>query len=114
LPDNIELEIFELLSNFTDNALKELLKQKNGLLRIEFRNADESISIKIANTLKTALEIESIYSNEQKDGQGYGLKRVREIIEQQPNLKHFTYKEGFFAEQEVFVQQIVITTEGDW
>ena len=104
--------MFELLSNFIDNALRELLAQTNGLLRIEFRVIDNELSIQIANTVNKSIEIESLYLQEQKDGHGYGLKRVRAIVYEQPCIKHFTYKDGMFEGKIVLVQQIVIEIGG--
>lgn len=114
LPDNMNPDIFEILSNFIDNALQELSEQNQGLLRIELRDVDEGASIQIANTVNNFVEVEPLYFNEQKDGRGYGLKRVRAIVYQQPSIKHFTYKNGMFEGKEVLVQQIVITTRGGW
>ena len=111
LSDNIELDIFELLSNFIDNAIKEVSIQNKALLQIEFRVIDDDLSIQIANTVGKTLEIESLYSHEPKDGHGYGLKRVRTIVYQQPCIKHFTYKDGILNGRDILVQQIVITKE---
>ena len=109
LPENMALNIFEIMSNLIDNALRALDGQAPGLLRIGLHDTDGQFCILIANSLKGDLDIERIYSQQQGgDGHGYGLKRVREIVFQYPHMEHFTYKGGMFGDKTILVQQIKI------
>jgi len=111
LPDNIIMDIFEILSNLVDNALHELDGQLSGLLRVRLYESDEQFSIQIANTINSNIDIERMYNIEtinHEHEHGYGLRRVREIVYNYSNIEHMTYKSGMFKGKEVLVQQIVI------
>jgi len=109
-PDNILMDIFEILSNLIDNALRELKVQDFGLLKIRLYKFDEEIFIEITNTVRDNLNIEHMYNPKAVNLEnGYGLRRVREIIYTHPNIEHMTYKNGMFKGKELLVQQIVIS-----
>jgi len=66
------------------------------------------------NTLGYNLDIEQIYSHRLDDGErSFGLKRVREIVYQHPNMSHLTYKSGVLEGKEILVQQITIFEDGE-
>lgn len=69
LPEYIEFEVFEILSNLLDNALNELENQEDGTLQISLFHREDHISIQIANTLENDMDIEAIYSDDQERGQ---------------------------------------------
>jgi len=110
LPDHMLMDIFEIISNLVDNALRELDGQLFGLLRIRLYESDEQISIQIANTLSKNVDIEQLYNQESINSEnGFGLRRVREIVYGHPNIEHLTYKSGRFKGKEILVQQIIIS-----
>ena len=110
LPDNILMDIFEILSNLVDNALCELKGQDFGLLKIRLYKYDKEIFIEITNTIKDNVDIEHMYNPKSVNLEnGYGLRRVREIVYSHPNIEHMTHKNGMFKGRELLVQQIVIS-----
>ena len=110
LPDDLVLSMFEVLSIFTENAIRELQSQHDGLLHISLSQSNDTIAIQIANTLSIELDIENIYGQNQTcHGFGYGLKRVRTIVLEHPDIEHFTYKGGIYQGKEILVQQIKLT-----
>jgi len=112
--ENAELDVFEIMSNLLDNALRETRGQPSGLLKIRLHESNGELSIQVANTLGYNLDIEQIYSHRLDDGErGFGLKRVREIVYQHPNMSHLTYKSGMFEGKEILVQQITIFEDGE-
>ena len=108
IPDNIEMDVFEIMCNLIDNAICELACQNPGLLRIWLRVVDGQFSIYIANTLTDGIDIKQLYSkkNSKGSGNGYGLKRIRTIVYQNPGMEHFTYKNGTYEGKEILVQNI--------
>ena len=109
LPDNILMDIFEILSNLVDNALREIEGQYLGLLKIHLYESYGQLSIQIANTVISSIDIEQMYtSNHVESESGYGLRRVREIVYNHPNMEHLTFKSGMFEGKEILVQQIII------
>ena len=111
IPEHILMDVFEIMSNFIDNALCEISTQKNGLLRIWIDQEGELIFIQVANTLTNGFNINQIYKNqnERSDGRGYGLKRVRELVLQHPDMEHSTFISGMFQEKEILVQLVKIS-----
>jgi len=110
--DNIALDIFEIMSNLIDNAMREISNQENALLRIWLRQEESYLFIMIANSLSNDLEIEQLYKKpERGDSHGYGLIRVREIVNRYPDMEHMTYKGVMFEGKEVLTQQIKIMCE---
>jgi len=114
LPDEMALDVFEIMSNLIDNAMRELTSQQHGLLRIWLYQTDGELSVYIANTADHNIDIEQIYSRENNGGDrhGHGLKRVREIVYNQSRMEHLTYKGGMFEGKEILVQYIRITERG--
>jgi len=112
LPDYILMDIFEILSNLVDNALREIEGQPLGLLRIRIYESYGKLSIQVANTLTHDVDIGQMYSVNQTgragSERGYGLRRVREIVYSHPSIEHLTYKNGVFEGKEILVQQILI------
>jgi len=109
-PDNLLMDIFEILSNLVDNALRAVEGQASGLLRIHLHEHYGQLSIQVANTLSNGIDIEQMYSENKSDSEsGYGLKRVREIVYSHPNIEHLTFKSGIFEGKEILVQQIIIS-----
>jgi len=112
IAEDYEMEIFEILSNFTDNAIKEVAEQKNGLVRIEAYQLDGVTSISVTNTLRSDIDIASFYQIRQaNDRHGYGLRRVRDIVYKRPEFEHHTYKSGMYKDKRLLVQHIIITDE---
>jgi len=114
--DNIALDIFEIMSNLIDNAMHEITNQENALLRIWLRHEESYLFIMIVNTLSNDLEIEQLYKKPERGAShGYGLMRVREIVNRYPDMEHMTYKGVMFEGKEVLTQQIKIMcdTEGE-
>jgi len=110
LPDNILMDIFEILSNLVDNALRELKGQDFGLLKIRLYKFDNEMFVQIANTIGNSVDIEHMYNPKSVNLEsGYGLRRVREIVYSHPNIEHMTHKNGMFKGKELLVQQIVIS-----
>ena len=71
-----------------------------------------TLFIMIVNTLSDDLEIEQLYKKpERGDSHGYGLMRVREIVNRYPEMEHMTYKGVMFEGKEVLTQQIKIMCE---
>ena len=109
LPDNLIMDVFEILSNLIDNAFREITGQVMGLLRIRLYESFGQIYIQVANTLSCDVDINNIYNREHSNcDNGYGLRRVREIIYSHPNIEHLTYKKGMFEGKVILVQQIII------
>jgi len=118
LPDHMLLDVFEIISNFIDNAMRELKSQSEtqsraqansfGLLRIWMHESDGQLSIQIANTINGTVDIEQIYNRQHGSSEndcehhtsycenGYGLKRVREIVYSHPQIQHLTYRGSSF------------------
>ena len=114
LPDNMLMDIFEIMSNLVDNALREVERQYLGLMRIHLHESYGQLFIQIANTITKDkdVDIEQMYGANHEDADyesGYGLRRVREIVYNRPNIEHLTYKNGMFEGKEILVQQIIIT-----
>ena len=107
LPDNMALDIFEIMCNLLDNALREVSFQENSLLRVWLHQEKKQLSIQIANSLSSNLDIGQMYIL-RGDELGYGLKRVREIVYKYPQIEHYTYKHGLHLGKEILVQQIKI------
>jgi len=111
---SMELDVFEILCNLTDNAIKALSTQANGLLRLNLYQEDKTLVIQVANTIIDHLDIEQIYKKPKRgQSHGYGLIRVREIVYKHSCMGHLTYKHGAFDGNEIFIQQITITEGGD-
>lgn len=106
----IEMDIFEIVSNLLDNAIRELEGQSSGLLRIALAGDENTVSIEIANTVSLPIDIEKL-CDPKIDGDslhGHGLIRIQDIVCQHPEIEHFTYIKMTHEEKEVLVQQIVV------
>ena len=107
-PEDMEMDLFEIMCNLLDNAMRELGGQAPGLLRIVLRGEAEAVSITVANTLHASADIEKLYQTERRGRHGYGLNRVRKIVYRHPGMEHFTYKGGMYRGKEILVQQIKV------
>ena len=108
IPETIIMEAFEILSNFIDNAVEELLNQSRGLLRIEITQHG-NISISVSNTVNKNFDMISLYRSRKRDGErGHGIRRIHELISQSPRYGYHSYISGKFESKDVLVQLITI------
>ena len=109
VPKETEMEVFEILSNFIDNALKELKDQSNGLLQITTGQSESHTVFTVGNTIRENLDIPAMFEKpDSGDGHGYGLKRVRDIIHKNPIYRLDTHREGMYEGKHILVQEFEV------
>ena len=107
VPEYLVMEVFEILSNFIDNAFNDLTGQSDGLLRIYVSQSDNSTLFSVSNTLTGNLSIPTMYQTaERDDHRGFGLRRVRDLIFGNPLYGHYTYRSGMFGGKEILAQEL--------
>ena len=84
IPDNLTLDICNILSVFIDNAIDEVSSTKNNELLIEFNDFESEIEITVSNLCDPNLDLNKIYDMgySAKGGEhGYGLNLVKETVD---------------------------------
>lgn len=111
IPERYSPLVFEMTNILIDNAMYNLRGQKAGLFQIVVSAQPESLSIKITNTLLEDINIKDLFETAQNHGHGYGLGRIREIINSDPSIEHYAYKSGCYEDRILLTQQICLFWE---
>lgn len=104
--------LFEISNNLIDNAMNNLRQQDSGLLRIELVPELNGLSLKITNSLVEDIDVSSLYKTTPSNGRGYGLSRVREIVNNNACIEYYIKKSEYYNDTPMLTQQIVLFEEG--
>lgn len=109
VPDNIILEISNILNVFLDNAVEEVINYKKKQILIEFNKRDDTIEIVISNICKKKIDVNDICNigyTTKGGNHGYGLSLVKQILDK--NKEYLENKTELT--NNIFTQYLIIKT----
>ena len=109
IPQKLSMPVFEIMSNLIDNALQHIKYQRRGYLKMRFTPDDACLMISVTNSLAGHEAADSVFTGEAtQPGCGYGLRRVRQIAVDAPQVELYTHKRGQFEGMPLLTQEIKI------
>jgi len=109
VPQNLSMIMFEIMSNLIDNALRHLKDQQTGYFRMELTGDNSFLMMSITNSQSDERSVWQIYAGRKGNmGRGFGLRRVRQIAVNTPEIELYTYQRGQFEGMPLLTQGIKI------
>lgn len=104
--------VFNLLSEFFNNAFKSIQKQSDALLVIELNREENACLICVSNSIENTEQNLFQLTQSKKTSSGYGRKLIAKIVHQASHVSHYEQLEqDAFSGQTMFTQKILIITE---
>ena len=109
IPQMLSVLIFEIMSNLIDNALQHIKHQRRGYFKMCFTPDDDCLMISVTNSLAHDKRFDVMFSGKvTQAGRGFGLRRVRQIAVDAPQVELYTHKRGQFEGMPLLTQEIKI------
>lgn len=104
IPGKFELNIFKLICVYLGNAVDEIMKQENGIVRIEMHMVARSVFVSVSNSINNDFDIESL----EGEKRGQGLELAEKIINRNSNIYHFSYTYEHISGVKMFKQEMTL------